>query len=127
MRRANSRVFLLPLRERTGLGFWGVGALVIGELRIGNREASRGRMVDAGGEFAAKAAGADVGGILVAHAMGDESVVGNGHKIFGKCAADTAKGERVLAERTYGLKTKVLQDNSIAHKGPISKDMHSQM
>jgi len=65
-------------------------------------------MLDTGGEFAVKAGGADVRGILIAHAMGHKGIVGNRDKIFGGCTTDPAKREGVFAEWPHSLKPKIL-------------------
>ena len=108
MLRATSRFFVLPVGVGAGLGFRGVGVLVIGQFCVCDREASGGRMVGLGGEFPVKPEGADVWRILIAHAMRHESVVRNGHKIFRGRAAGSAKGEGIFADRSFGLKPNVL-------------------
>ena len=108
MPRATSRLFVLPVGIGTGLGFRGVGVLVIGQFCVRDREVTGGRMVGLGGEFPVKPEGADVRRILITHAMRHESVVCNGHKIFRGCAAGSAKGEGVFTDRSFGFKPNVL-------------------
>ena len=108
MLRATSRLLVLLVGIGAGLGFRSVGALVIGQFCVRDREASGGRMVGLGGDFPVKPEGADVRRILIAHAMRHESVVRNGHKIFRGCAAGSAKGEGVFTDRSFGFKPNVL-------------------
>ena len=108
MLRATSRLLVLLVGIGAGLGFRGVGALVIGQFCVRDREVTGGRMVGLGGEFPVKPEGADVRRILIAHAMRHESVVRNGHKIFRGCAAGSAKGEGVFTDRSFGFKPNVL-------------------
>ena len=105
---ATSRLFVLPVGIGAGLGFRGVGVLVIGQFRVRDGEASEVRTVGLGGEFPVKPEGADVRRVLIAHAMRQESVVRNGHKIFRGCAAGSAKGESVFTDRSFGFKPNVL-------------------
>ena len=108
MLRATSRLFVLPVGKGAGLGFRGVGVLVIGPFCLRDRQASGGKTVGLGGEFPVKPEGADFRRILIARAMRPESVVRNGHKIFRGCAAGSAKGEGVFTDRSFGFKPNVL-------------------
>jgi hypothetical protein len=65
-------------------------------------------MVRLGREFPAKAEGADVRSILIAHAMLDKSSVRNRHEILSGFAFGSAKGEGVFTDRSLGLKSNVL-------------------
>src|SRR6266481_8674969 len=65
MPRATSRLFVLPVGIGAGLGFRGVGVLVVGLFCVRDREVTGGRMVGLGGEFPVKPEGADVRRILI--------------------------------------------------------------
>ena len=65
-------------------------------------------MVGLSGEFTVKPERADIRRILIAHAMRHESVVRNGHKVFGGCAAVSANEEGIFTNRSLGLKPNVL-------------------
>ena len=81
MGRALSRFFVSPVGIGR-LGFWGVALLVIGQVRIRDREMSGGRTISLGGELPVKPAGADVGPILIADAVRHERVIRNAYRIF---------------------------------------------
>ena len=108
MLRATSRLFIFPVGLGAGLGFRGVGVLVIGQFCVRDREASGGRMVGLGGEFPVKPEGADVRRILIAHAMCHESIVRNGYKVFRRCAVGPAKGEGIFTDLSPAFKPHVL-------------------
>ena len=65
-------------------------------------------MVRLGGEFPVKPERADIRRILIAHSMGHESVVRNGHKVFRGCPVGPAKREGVFTDRSLTFKSNVL-------------------
>src|SRR5438046_8322603 len=77
-----------------------MGVLVISQFCVRDGEANEARLAGFRGEFPAKPQGTDVRRILIAHAMRQESVVRNGHKIAGGFAAGTADGESIFADRS---------------------------
>ena len=91
---------VFPVGSGAGLRFRRVGVLVISQFCVRDVEANEARMAGLGGEFPAKPQGTDVRRILIAHAMRQESVVRDGHKIAGGFAAGTADGESIFADRS---------------------------
>jgi hypothetical protein len=65
-------------------------------------------MVTLGREFPLKPERTDVRRILIAHAMGHESVVRNGHKVLGGCPVGPAKSEGIFTDRSLAFKPNVL-------------------
>jgi len=74
-----------------------VGA-VIRKLNIGDVEMSLGRMVRIGGEFVPEFHGANVGCILITHAMLIEGLVRDGEREVARIGQMFAHGKGVLAE-----------------------------
>src|SRR5262249_36085321 len=118
MRRATSKLGVYSRRSSSaGLRFGCMSVLIICQFRIGDTEASVGRMLRLGREFPMKAQGTYIRRILIAHAVRQEGVVRDGHKIISGFAARPAKAEGVFADRSFSFKANVLQDNAVAHKG----------
>jgi hypothetical protein len=126
MRWTTSRLVVFPVGRGTRLRFRRVGVPVISQFCVRDGEASGGRMVGLSGKFPVKPEGTDVRRILIAHAMGHKSGVGNGHKILGEFAAGTAEGESVFTDCSLSFKSHVLQDNRITHKHPPFRQGNSR-
>lgn len=64
-------------------------------------------MVASVGKFTAKPEGTNLRRILVAHPMRHESLVRNGHKVFGGCAVGPANGKGIFTNRSLAFKPNV--------------------
>src|SRR5207245_11608499 len=67
MLRATSRLLVLLVGIGAGRGFGGVGAVVIGQFCVGDRNASVGKMVGLGGDLRGKPGGGGVRRVLMVH------------------------------------------------------------
>src|SRR5262249_51707103 len=94
-----------------GFGFRGMGILIVGQFRVGDAEVVGWRIPGLGGELLAELERTNIGGILVAHAILNESRTGDGYKILRGLAIGPAKGESVFTASAVGLKSQVLQNN----------------
>src|SRR6516164_2255322 len=98
MKRLTSKLLIFTVGKGAGLRFRGVSILVIGQFRVRDREARGGRIVRPGGECPVKSERADIGRILIAHAMRYKSVVRNSHKVFRGCAVGPTQGESIFTD-----------------------------
>lgn len=72
-------------------------------------------MIGLRGKLPAKPGGANGRRILIARAVRRKRFVSDGHEVVGRFATRSAPGKHIFANRAFGLKTHVLQDDGVVH------------